>query len=172
MSLTKNYMMIQKLFFNQADNSWLSDIFTSIPRIISGLLLTLTFGSDKFGLPWSRGDDLSLFEVASWFPEDVADFGFPFTLSPWLFAWLGAASEAIGGVFLALGLGTRFWSFMIGVTMLTAIFLQKWDQFLEQGPWAILPALSFLWVCIYGFIYGSGKIGIDYHIWKKKTATL
>jgi putative oxidoreductase len=167
--------IIKKLFFSQAERHLVSDIFTSIPRIICGLLLTLTFGSDKFGLPWSRGGDLSLFEVASWFPKDVAEFGFPFTISPWFFAWIGAASEAIGGLFLALGLGTRFWSFMIGSTMLVAIFFQKWEQFLEQGPWAILPAVGFLWVAIYSFIYGSGKIGLDYHIWKrinKKTATL
>ena len=78
-------------------------------------------------------------------------------------------------VYNCLGLGTRFWSFMIGSTMLTSIFFQKWEQFLEQGPWAILPAMGFLWVSIYSFSYGSGKIGIDYHIWRrlnKKTDTL
>ena len=167
--------IVKRLFFFQPERPLWSDLITSIPRIVCGLMLTLTFGSDKFGLPWSRGGDLSLFEVASWFPEDVANFGFPFNLSPWLFAWLGAASEAIGGLFLALGLGTRFWSIMIGITMLTAIFFQKWDQFLEQGPWAILPAMGFLWVSIFSFAYGSGKIGLDYHIWKginRKTATL
>ena len=160
-------MILKILFFKQADRSWTSDVVTSIPRIICGLLLTLTFGSDKFGMPWSRGGDLSLFEVSSWFPEDVANFGFPFSISPWLFAWLGAASEAIGGLFLAFGLGTRFWSFMIGMTMLTAIFFQKWSQVLEQGPWPILPALGFFWVALYGFVNGSGKLGIDYYIWKK-----
>lgn len=159
--------IIKRLFFPQSDRQLWSDILTAIPRIISGLFLTLTFGSDKFGLPWSRGGDLSLFEVASWFPKDVAEFGFPFSLSPWFFAWLAAASEAIGGVFLALGFGTRFWSLMIGITMLVAIFFQKWEQFLEQGPWAILPAMGFLWVSIYSFTYGSGKIGIDYHIWRR-----
>lgn len=158
--------LVKRLFFFQPERPFWSDILTSIPRVLCGLMLTLTFGSDKFGLPWSRGGDLSLFEVSSWFPEDVAEFGFPFNLSPWLFAWLGAASEGIGGLFLALGLGTRFWSIMIGMTMLTAIFFQKWDQFLEQGPWAILPAVGFLWVSIFSFAYGSGKIGLDYHIWK------
>ena len=41
--------IIKKLFFSQADSNLVSDILTSIPRIICGLLLTLTFGSDKFG---------------------------------------------------------------------------------------------------------------------------
>lgn len=121
--------IIKWLFYSQGDRHIVSDIFTSIPRIICGLLLTLTFGSDKFGLPWSRAGDLSLFEVVSWFPKDVAEFGFPFTISPWFFAWMGAASEAIGGLFLALGLGTRFWSFMIGSTMLVAIFFKNGNSY-------------------------------------------
>lgn len=157
---------MNRLFLPQLNRHLIVDIFLFIPRFVSGMFLTLDFGSSKFGLPWS-GNELSFFEVASWFPEDVEKFGFPFTLSPWLFAWLGAFSEAIGGLFLALGFGTRFWSLMIGMTMLVAIFFQKWEQFMEQGPWAILPALGFLWVSMYSFINGSGKVGIDYHIWKK-----
>ena len=135
--------IIKKLFFSQAERHLVSDIFTSIPRIICGLLLTLTFGSDKFGLPWSRGGDLSLFEVASWFPKDVAEFGFPFTISPWFFAWMGAASEAIGGLFLALGLGTRFWSFMIGSTMLVAIFFSKMGTVFRTRPLGDIASRGF-----------------------------
>ena len=158
---------VKKMFLPQTERSWVNDILLSIPRIISGLLLSISFGASKFGMPWTdKENELSLFEVASWFPEDVEKFGFPFTLSPWLFAWLGAASEAIGGFFLALGLGTRFWSLMIIITMLTAIFCQKWDQVAEQGSWPILPALGFLWVGIYGLALGSGKVGLDYHIRK------
>ncbi|ALM06598.1 DoxX family protein [Sediminicola sp. YIK13] len=146
------------------------NILFAIPRILCGLLLTLDFGSSKFGMPWSNSEEpLALFEVASWFPEDVAKFGIPFSLAPWLFAWLGAASEAIGGLFLALGLATRFWGLMIGLTMLTAIFFQQWPKVLEQGVWPILPALGFLWVSIYALVFGSGKIGLDHLISRKIT---
>lgn len=142
----------------------LIDISTALPRIVCGLLLTIDFGSSKFGMPWTDSEqNLSLFEVASWFPEDVAKFGFPFSLSPWFFAWMGAASEAIGGLFLAFGFKTRIAGFLIACTMLVAIFFQKW----EDGTWSMLPAMGFLWVSIYAVLFGSGKIGIDYVISKK-----
>jgi putative oxidoreductase len=107
-----------------------------------------------------------LFEVASWFPEDVAKFGVPFSLMPWLFAWLAAASEAIGGLFLAAGFQTRISAFLILCTMLVAVFFQKWDQ----GTWAMLPAMGFLWVSIYSLILGSGKLSFDYLISKRLLA--
>ena len=144
-------------------NNWLSEIGVAIPRIICGLLLTLDFGASKFGMPWTSSEqNLSLFEVAEWFPKDVAEFGGVFALAPVFFAWMGAASEAIGGLFLAIGLQTRLFSFLIMCTMLVAIFCQQWDQ----GMWGMLPALGFLWVGIYGLVLGSGKLGMDYIISK------
>jgi putative oxidoreductase len=149
-------------------NSSFANLLMAIPRIICGLVLSLDFGASKFGMPWTGSEqNLSLFEVASWFPEDIAKFGFPFSSSPLLFASIAGASEAIGGLFLALGLGTRFWSSMIGITMLVAIFYQKWPDVMEQGVWPILPSLGFLWVCIYGIALGSGKFGMDNLISKK-----
>ncbi|MEM9647066.1 MAG: DoxX family protein [Bacteroidota bacterium] len=140
----------------------------AIPRILGGLSLCLEFGSPKFGMPWSTTEEMGLFQVAKWFPEDVAQFGIPFSLAPWLFAWLGAASEAIGGLFLALGLGTRISAFFIAMTMLTAIFLQKWPEAMEFGSsWPFLPAAGFLWIAIYSLIFGSGKIGLDYLLAKR-----
>ena len=136
-----------------------SNVVLAVPKIICGLLLAIDFGASKFGMPWTdRERGLALFEVASWFPEDVAEYGLPFTLAPWVFAWLGAASEAIGGLFLAAGLQTRLSAFFIMCTMLVAIFFQKWGE----GTWAMLPAMGFLWVSIYSLVLGSGKIDLDY----------
>ena len=85
-------------------NGWVSNILIAIPRIIGGLLLTIDFGSSKFGMPWTDSEkNLSLFQVAPWFPEDVAKFGVPFSLAPVFFAWMAAASEAIGGLLLVFG---------------------------------------------------------------------
>lgn len=160
--------LIKKTLKPTKINSLFANLIIAFPRIVCGLVLSIDFGSSKFGMPWTDSStNLSLFEVASWFPEDIAKFGFPFSSSPLLFAWLAGASEAIGGLFLALGLGTRFWSLLIGITMLVAIFYQKWPDLMEQGVWAILPALGFLWVCIYGIVLGSGKFGFDYLISKK-----
>jgi len=139
-------------------SSWMATILLAIPRFICGALLAFSFGSDKFGMPWSPSDsEFGLFEVAAWFPEDVATFGGIFALAPVLFAWLGAASEAVGGLFLMLGYKTRTASLFIACTMLVAIFFQKWDQ----GVWGMLPALGFLWVALQGLVLSSGKLGLD-----------
>ncbi len=142
---------------------WIGDFLFAIPRIVCGLLLTLGFGSDKFGLPWSSTDNLGFFEVAAWFPKDVAEYGGIFAFAPVFFAWMGAFSEAVGGLFLALGFKTRIASFLLVCTMLVAIFLQKWNQ----GLWSMLPAMGFLWVSIFTMYLGSGRFGVDYLISKK-----
>lgn len=142
---------------------WFGDFLFAIPRIICGLLLTSSFGSDKFGLPWSSTANLGFFEVVAWFPKDVAEYGGIFALAPVFFAWMGAFSEAVGGLLLMLGFKTRIASFLILCTMLVAIFLQKWDQ----GMWSMLPAMGFLWVSMYTLYSGSGRFGIDYLISKK-----
>ena len=161
---------IAKSLISQNISSIWKNIAIAIPRILGGLLLCFEFGSSKFGMPWSTTEEIGLLQVAGWFPEDVAKFGFPFSLSPLFFAWIGAASEAIGGLFLALGLGTRIWGGLIGITMVTAIFFEKWPEVIEYGSsWPILPACGFLWISIYSVILGSGKIGLDYLIVRKMT---
>ncbi|MEM9051405.1 MAG: DoxX family protein [Bacteroidota bacterium] len=138
--------------------SWYGDVLIAITRIIPGYLLTSSFGSDKFGMPWSPDDrNLGFLEVVYWFPQDVAEYGGLFAAMPVFFAWMGAASEAIGGLFFALGFQTRVSSFLILCTMLVAIFFQKWG-----GPvWNMLPAMGFAWVAIHHLINGSGRFGLD-----------
>ncbi|MGB5236402.1 MAG: DoxX family protein [Flavobacteriaceae bacterium] len=142
-------------------NHWVADLFFAIARFLCGMLLALSFGADKFGVPWTADHrNLDLFEVAAWFPEDVASYGGIFAIAPVFFAWMGAFSEAVGGLFLALGLQTRLASFLIACTMLVAIFMQKWDG----GVWGMLPAMGFLWIAIYNLYLGSGRFGLDYLI--------
>lgn len=148
---------IERLLKTQPQLNKAGDILVSIPRIACGLLLAFDFGSSKFGMPWS-GNDLALFTTPDWFVEDVAKFGGLFAIAPYLFAWLAAASETIGGLFLATGLKTRLASFMIMCTMLGAIFFQKWDS----GLWGMLPAIGFLWVSLYSLAMGSGRYGLDF----------
>ncbi|WP_264522391.1 DoxX family membrane protein [Flavobacterium sp. N1994] len=146
---------------------WSQDFLLAIPRIVCGFLLTSSFGADKFGLPWSPADkNLGLFEVAFWFPNDVAAYGGLFAIAPAFFAWMGAFSEAVGGIFLVLGLQTRIASFLIMGTMLVAIFMQQ----IHNGMWNYLPAMGFLWVGLFYMIQGSGRFGIDYLLTRKKTS--
>ncbi len=143
---------------------WIADFVFAIIRVLCGLLLAIDFGASKFGMPWSPQEkQLGLFEVVAWFPEDVAKFGGVFAVFPVFFAWMGAFSEAVGGIFLALGLKTRVFSFFIACTMLVAIFFQKWGQ----GTWGMLPAFGFLWVSVYTLYFGSGRFGLDYLLAKR-----
>ena len=160
---------IKRLLKSNSQLHWIQELFLLSPRLLAGLWLATMFGGDKFGVPWSIADTgLGLFEVVDWFPEDVAQFGGVFSMAPEFFAWCGAASEAIGGLLLALGLLTRPAALMVSITMLTAIFFQKWGQ----GLWNMLPAISFLWVGMYHLVHGSGRFGLDHLLlkwWNKKT---
>ncbi len=145
--------------------SWWQDLLIAIPRLVYGYLLTTDFGAAKFGLPWSpKENNLGLFEVAFWFPNDVAAYGGIFKAFPEFFAWMGAFSEAVGGIFLLLGLFTRPFSVLIICTMLVAIFCQQ----INAGTWNTLPAMGIMWVALYTAIMGSGRFGLDYLITKRK----
>jgi putative oxidoreductase len=146
---------------------WWQDFLFAIPRIVCGFLLTSNFGAAKFGLPWSPPENnLGLFEVAFWFPKDVAAYGGIFAIAPAFFAWIGAFSEAVGGIFLILGLQTRIASFLLVGTMLVAIFMQQ----IQNGLWNCLPAMGFLWISVFYMVLGSGRFGLDYLLTRKKTS--
>ncbi len=143
---------------------WWQDLLFAVPRIVSGYLLTSDFGAAKFGLPWSPADNnLKFFEVAFWFPNDVAEYGGIFAMFPAFFAWIGAFSEAVGGIFLLLGLLTRPFAVLIFITMFVAAFFQQ----MNQGVWNMLPAMGMMWVSLFYSILGSGRFGLDYIIAKK-----
>lgn len=143
---------------------WTQDLLLIIPRIVCGYLLTTEFGAAKFGLPWSPPDNnLGFLEVAFWFPNDVAAYGGIFAIAPNFFAWMGAFSEAVGGIFLLLGFQTRIASLLIAATMLVAIFMQQ----ISSGIWNCLPAMGFLWVAVFYMVLGSGRFGFDYLLTRK-----
>lgn len=63
--------------------------------------------------------------IVDWFANDDYGLGLPF---PMLLAFLATAAELVGGVFLLLGLATRWVSIPLMVTMLVAIFLVHWPN--------------------------------------------
>ena len=107
--------------------------------------------------------NLGLFEIVFWFPEDVSNYGGIFAKFPVFFAWMAGFSEAVGGFLFMLGFQTRISALLILTTMMGAIFLQQ----IQQGMWNTLPALGFLWVSIYSLTIGSGRFGLDYLLFKK-----
>lgn len=156
--------ILKQLTTPRLQTYWLADLVFAIIRFICGMMLAFDFGASKFGMPWTdTSQNLNLFEVSAWFPEDVAAFGGVFAIAPIFFAWMGAFSEAVGGLLLAFGLQTRIASFLITCTMLVAILCQHWGE----GTWLLLPAMGFLWVAIYSLYFGSGRFGLDYLITKQ-----
>lgn len=156
--------MIKRIFTPIQMPFWWQDLQFAVPRIVCGYLLTSDFGAAKFGLPWSPADNnLKFFEVAFWFPNDVAEYGGIFAMFPAFFAWMGAFSEAVGGIFLLLGLLTRPFAVLIFITMFVAAFFQQ----MNQGVWNMLPAMGIMWVSLFYSILGSGRFGLDYIIAKK-----
>ena len=150
--------MIKKLIQPTIQSHWYADLTFALMRFVCGMLLAIDFGASKFCMPWSpKEKELDLFHVVAWFPDDVAAFGGLFELAPTLFAWLGAFSEAVGGLFLAFGLQTRIASFLIICTMLVAIIFQQ----SSSGTWAMLVPAGFLWVAVYHLYFGSGRFGLD-----------
>jgi putative oxidoreductase len=135
-----------------------ADLLLLIPRLVCGVMLTVYFGAPKFGLPWSPADNnLGLFEVAWWFPNDVKAFGAPFSWAPDTLAWLGAFAEGVGGVALLLGVFSRVFAFLVLCTMLVAIFLQQWNA----GYWNMLPATGFVWFAMFTIVLGAGRFSVD-----------
>ncbi|WP_336718057.1 DoxX family protein [Chryseobacterium mucoviscidosis] len=158
--------MIKRIFTPIQMPFWWQDLLFAFPRIVCGYLLTSDFGAAKFGLPWSPADNnLKFFEVAFWFPNDVAEYGGIFAMFPAFFAWMGAFSEALGGIFLLLGLFTRPFAVLVFITMFVAVFFQQ----MNQGVWNMLPAMGIMWVSLFYIILGSGRFGLDYIIAKKLT---
>ena len=150
--------MLQRIFAPIKMPHWWQDLLLSIPRIVCGYLLTSDFGAAKFGLPWSPADNnLGFFEVAFWFPNDVAAYGGIFAKFPVFLAWMAAFTEGVGGVFLIMGLLTRPFAFLLICTMFVAAFIQQ----AGQGTWNMLPSVGFMWVGLFYLVLGSGRFGFD-----------
>ncbi|MCG6928868.1 MAG: DoxX family protein [Acidobacteria bacterium] len=80
---------------------------------LSGLGLALAHGYGKvLALSGGQGDR---------FVEGVASLGFPL---PGLFAWAAALAEFLGGLCVALGLGTRVAAAFAGFAMFVAAFVR------------------------------------------------
>lgn len=88
------------------------------------------------------------------FAGGVGEMGFP---QPELFAWLAALSELVGGVCLALGLGTRFSAFLIGCTMVVAVFIKHAADAFEKKELGLL----YLAIMVYFLVAGGGRLAAD-----------
>ena len=101
--------------------------------------------------------------IADWF----ASINIPF---PLLNAYLAAGTEILGVVLLTLGLFTRVISFPLIVTMLVAIISVHWVNGFEAGDNGFEIPLYYIIFLFTLIVYGSGKISLDYLLFREKAA--
>jgi len=76
---------------------------------------------------WTAGTNKldGMDNVIAWFGNPDWGLGLPF---PTLMAWMAVGSEVLGAIALLIGLGTRWFSIPLMVTMLVAIFSVHWKN--------------------------------------------
>lgn len=112
------------------------------------------------GLSMAFAHGLGKIPPSGQFLGGVSAMGFP---APELFAWLAALSEFLGGLFIALGLATRFSSLALGSTMVVAGFIAH-----AADPFGVKErAFLFLFSCVLLFCVGAGRFSVDRLISKK-----
>lgn len=122
----------------------------SIIRVFAGVLILL------------HGKIVFDSQIINGMAESMSkDIGMPF---PLLMAYLAKGSEFFGGLFLALGLLTRFVSIPLAITMAVAAFIAHHGQITGDGEHAFL----FLLIFVAFFFIGSGKWSVDYLLKKIK----
>ncbi len=104
----------------------------------------------------------------NWFSEIKGDFPFPFNVVPVEFSWfLATWSEVLGGIALALGLATRFFSvtlFIFTGVAWAAVHAGNGYNVCSNGY--TLP-LMFMIMLIPLILSGPGKLSIDYLLLKR-----
>ncbi len=99
--------------------------------------------------------------IISWFES----INIPF---PALNAYLATGTEVLGVILLTLGLGTRFISIPLIVTMIVAILTVHLGNGFEAGSNGFEIPLYYMIMLFTLLVYGSGKFSIDHLLKNKK----
>lgn len=97
--------------------------------------------------------------IVNWFTK----MGLP---APTLNAYLATTTEVLALILLPLGLGIRFISVPLMITMLVAIKTVHWENGFKAAQNGFEIPLYYFIMLFVLFIYGSGKAGADYWIAK------
>ena len=97
------------------------------------------------------------------FAEGVANLGAP-AWATLALAWAAALAEFVGGIFLLLGLLTRWAALFVAVTMGVATFLVQWTKGFNKYE---LPLMFFAAALSLRFT-GGGWLSFDRHVIRKE----
>lgn len=132
----------------------LLDRLTDFPLLV--IRLTLAYG---FYEP-AKMKLFNINNIISWFSE----MGLPF---PTLNAYMATATEVVGVVCLILGLGVRYITIPLIITMLVAIKTVHWENGFSAGENGFEIPFYYIVFLISLLIWGAGKFSIDHFIEKK-----
>jgi len=88
---------------------------------------------------------------------------------PVLNAYLSTGTEVLGVILLTLGLFSRFISIPLIITMIVAIVTVHWGNGFEAGENGFEIPLYYIIMLFTLMVYGSGKISLDYILFKTRT---
>ena len=127
------------------------------------LLIRLYWGWQFFQSGWAH------LHTIPKFIEYMASLGIP---APTLNAYFVAVLETVGGILLALGLGSRLISLLLAGDMFVAFvtadreallsMFSDTDKFYAAAPY------TFLFACLIILIFGPGKLSLDHLIATKR----
>lgn len=160
----------------------LSRIFGSIDLIglwIGLLSLRILLGWDYFE------SGLEKFHGTNWFMEIQDKFPFPFNIVPPEISWQMATwFELIGGIALAVGLATRFFSLSLIILTVVAIASVHWPEtwstfgelakgyvFSDEGYGNFKLPVIFIGMLIPLLLSGPGRFSLD-HLIRVKTSRI
>ena len=133
-----------KTFVNE---KFIEFVFLSI-RVATALIMLFAHGIGKW---------MNFSNIAPKFPDPFGFLGSTLSLA------LVVGSEVFGSILLALGLFSRWASFSLLFTMLTAAFVVHWPDPFKAKELAILYALIFFFFTV----RGGGKYSLDQLLKKK-----
>lgn len=144
----------------------LNHLFANVGRIFKSpllLALRLFFGIGFFLAGWGKLQDISSFA------DNLLTLHIPY---PEFFAWATALTEAIGGLFLALGFLSHIITIPLIIVMISAYATAHVDAihafttnpklFVEQAPF------NFLLTSLLVFAFGPGIFSLDALLFRKK----
>lgn len=128
---------------------WLQDIGLLWLRILMGLGIA------------SHGYQKILGGHVAQFAEGVAQMGLPI---PLVFAWAAALSEFLGGILVALGVGTRVAALSVFMTMSVAAFVHH-----AKDPFQVKELALAYWTMAGALVwFGGGGLSLGRFLRKKK----
>ncbi len=119
-----------------------ADLSYALLRIVAGLLFAFHGAQKILGL----------------FPKGAGP-------APWTQKWFGGIIELVGGLLIAIGLGTRWAAFVASGTMAVAYTQFHWKGRLDDGFFPIVnggePALLYAFTFLLFACRGAGILSVD-----------